>query len=200
MKNFICGMLIALMLLSALLVGVVAVAESDGTEAPALPPVEDVQPEQPDAEQQPNADAATDSTALQEAFDAYRAARQSGRQAEIEDELNGYVESGKLTQEQADLILKYYKEQQALRDGTCPNCGYQFQNGNGEGMGGRMNGGHGKNGGMGGRMSGGRGMFGQQPTFGQQPSGQQADGGQADGAAFGFGPGEIPAVNGTEGI
>ena len=98
MKHYFSGMMIALVLVLALVVGAVALAENTEPEAPELPPVEEVQPEQPEA-QQPAGDAATNDTAtndtaLQEAFDAYRAAKQSGRQEELEAELKGYVESG----------------------------------------------------------------------------------------------------------
>ena len=193
MKHFFSGMMLALALVAALVVGVVAVAEN---AAPEMPSMEAVQPDpaqpdqtQPDqSSQQPAAD-----TELQQAYDAYRAAKQSGRREALEDELKGYVEAGKLTQEQADLILKDYKEREALRNGTCPNCGYQFENGMGKG--GRMNGGKGMNGVMNrgkcGRMNGGRRMFSQQqPNFGQQPNvGQQPNFGQqpnaqANGAAI----------------
>lgn len=204
MKHFFTGMMMALALVTALIVGVVALAESAAPEVPELPSIEEAQPETPQTEQQPADDAATDNTALQQAFDAYRAAKQSTRQEALEDELKGYVESGKLTQEQADLILNYYKEQQALRDGTCPSCGYQFQNG-GMGKGGRMNGNRGMNGGKGGRMGGSRGMNGQQnfgqqmpgqqPTFGQQPAP-----GQADGTSFAPDALTMPSMNGYEGI
>ena len=190
MKHFFTGMMMALALVTALIVGVVALAESAAPEAPALPSIEEAQPEQ----QQPAADAATDNTALQQAFDAYRAAKQSTRQEALEEELKGYVESGKLTQEQADLILKYYKDQQALRDGTCPGCGYQFQSGSGKG--GRMSGGRGMNGGKGGRMGGSRGMFnGQQPA-----SGQQQMPGQGNGTSFIPDAQAVPGANGDDGI
>ena len=126
MKQFFSGMLITLALVLAIVVGVVAIAESAETEAPQLPATE-----QAPAEVAPEAEASstesTDSTALKEALDAYNAARQSSKVEGLEAELKGYVESGKLTQEQADLILNYYKEQESLRNGTCPNCGYQFQ-------------------------------------------------------------------------
>ena len=132
---------------------------------------EQTQPEQaqPEQAQQSAADAE-----LQQAYDAYRAAKQSSRQEALEDELKCYVEAGKLTQEQADLILNDVKERESLRNGTCPECGYQFKNGMGKG--GRMNGGKGMNGmnrGKGGRMSGGRGMFNNQPGVGQQSNGMQ---------------------------
>ena len=202
MKHFFSGMMLALALIAALVVGMVAVAEN---AAPEMPSMEAVQPDQtqpgqaqpgqtqpdqtqPDQAQQPAAD-----TELQQAYDAYRAARQSGRQEALEDELKGYVEAGKLTQEQADLILKDAREREALRNGTCPNCGYQFKSGMGKG--GRMNGGKGMNNGMnrgkGGRMSGGRGMFNNQPGVGQQSNGMQMPNGmqmqpdaQANGTAL----------------
>lgn len=190
MKHFFSGMMMALALVTALIVGVVALAESAAPEAPELPSIEEAQPE---TEQQP-AEAATDNSALMEAFDAYRAAKQSTRQEALEEELKGYVESGKLTQEQADLILNYYRDQQALRDGTCPSCGYQFQNGSGKG--GRMSGGRGMNGGKGGRMGGSRGMKG-----GQQPaSGQQQMPGQTNGMSFQPDAQVVPGMNGDEGI
>ena len=195
MKHFFSGMLIAFTLVAVLITGVIALAENAAPEIPELPSVEESQPEQAQPEQdaqQPAADASSDNTALQDAFDAYRAARQSGQQEELEAELKGYVESGKLTQEQADLILNYYKEQEALRNGTCPNCGYQFQNGFGKG--GHGMGGRGMKGGKGGRMFGGMNMP------GQQPSTQSGTDSQASGTAFEFGAQTIPFMDGTEGI
>ena len=195
MKHFFSGMLIAFTLVAVLITGVIALAENAAPEIPELPSVEESQPEQAQPEQdaqQPAADASSDNTALQDAFDAYRAARQSDQQEELEAELKGYVESGKLTQEQADLILNYYKEQEALRNGTCPNCGYQFQNGFGKGSHGM--GGRGMKGGKGGRMFGGMNMP------GQQPSTQSGTDSQASGTAFEFGAQTIPFMDGTEGI
>ena len=195
MKHFFSGMLIAFTLVAVLITGVIALAENAAPEIPELPSVEESQPEQAqpvqDA-QQPAADASSDNTALQDAFDAYRAARQSDQQEELEAELKSYVASGKLTQEQADLILNYYKEQEALRNGTCPNCGYQFQNGFGKG--GHGMGGRGMKGGKGGRMFGGMNMP------GQQPSTQSGTDSQASGTAFEFGAQTIPFMDGTEGI
>ncbi len=201
MKHFFTGMMMALALVTALIVGVVALAESAAPEVPELPSIEEAQPETPQTEQQP-ADDATDNTALKEALDAYRAAKQSDRQEALEAELKGYVESGKLTQEQADLILNYVKEQQALRDGTCPGCGYQFRNGNGAGKGGRMNGGRGMNGGKGGRMGGNRGMSnGQQQMPGQQQApGQQQMPGQGNGTSFQPDALTMPTMNVNDGI
>ena len=195
MKHFFSGMLIAFTLVAVLITGVIALAENAAPEIPELPSVEESQPEQAQPEQdaqQPAADASSDNTALQDAFDAYRAARQSDQQEELEAELKSYVASGKLTQEQADLILNYYKVQEALRNGTCPNCGYQFQNGFGKG--GHGMGGRGMKGGKGGRMFGGMNMP------GQQPSTQSGTDSQASGTAFEFGAQTIPFMDGTEGI
>ena len=195
MKHFFSGMLIAFTLVAVLITGVIALAENAAPEIPELPSVEESQPEQAQPEQdaqQPAADASSDNTALQDAFDAYRAARQSDQQEELEAELKSYVASGKLTQEQADLILNYYKEQEALRNGTCPNCGYQFKNGFGKG--GHGMGGRGMKGGKGGRMFGGMNMP------GQQPSTQSGTDSQASGTAFEFGAQTIPFMDGTEGI
>ena len=195
MKHFFSGMQIAFTLVAVLITGVIALAENAAPEIPELPSVEESQTEQAQPEQdaqQPAADASSDNTALQDAFDAYRAARQSDQQEELEAELKSYVASGKLTQEQADLILNYYKEQEALRNGTCPNCGYQFQNGFGKG--GHGMGGRGMKGGKGGRMFGGMNMP------GQQPSTQSGTDSQASGTAFEFGAQTIPFMDGTEGI
>lgn len=173
MKHNFTGMMFALALVLALVMGMAALAENAATEVPELPAAEDIQPAEQPADDA--TDATADDTALLDAFKAYREAKISAREEALETELQGYVESGKLTQEQADLILNWYKEQQAMRDGTCPNCGYQFQNGFG-GKGGRMNGGMngmngmngmgnmGDRGNMGGRMNG---MNGQQPMMGQ---------------------------------
>ena len=174
MKNIFSGMLITLALVLVTVLGVAALAETVSPEVPDLPAVESA-PEASDA--QSDAAAGTDSAALQDALNAYNQARQSSRMESIEAELKDFVASGKLTQAQADLILNYYKERDALRNGTCPNCGYEFQNGGGFGRGGRMNGG------KGGR--GGRGMrgFGQQYADNTQ-SGAQPNGGTLDGTAY----------------
>ena len=158
MKHYFCGMLIALSLALVLVMGVVALAENT-PETPELPAASDLQAQAEAPEAAPSADdnaqATQNDTALQEALEAYRAAKESSHEQALQEELDGYVAVGKLTREQADLIMNYYKERQALRNGTCPGCGYQFQNGKG----GRMNGMGGMNGmnGRGGRMNGGFG-------------------------------------------
>ena len=160
MKHWIGRAVLALTLALALALGVAALAEN----VEAVP----AEPEAPAAESAE----ASDTTALDDALDAYYAAKDSGRADELEAELKEYVAAGKMTQEQADLILNYYKEQQALRDGVCPNCGYEFQTNGGYGRGGRM--------GKGGRgMRGSHGMGGmrgvpQGYAFGEDLSGAAA--------------------------
>ena len=83
------------------------------------------------AAEQPAADAVSAATgtadpALQAALEALAAARSGSRLTDLETELKAYVEAGSMTQEQADLILKAYQDQQSLRDGVCPSCGYPF--------------------------------------------------------------------------
>ena len=180
MKQFYSGMLITLALVLAIVTGVVAMAESAETEAPLPPAVEEAPAASADDS------ATTDDTALQDALNAYRAARQSSNVEQLETELDGYVDAGKLTREQADLILKYYNDQQALRNGQCPNCGYQFENNSGFSKGGRMNGGKGGRGGM--RGFGGRSMF------------NAPGNGQANGTALEGGAQVMPDLNGVEGI
>jgi hypothetical protein len=194
MKHTFTGMMIALTLV-AVMVGAMALAETAEPAVPELPAVEQTQPEQAPAQ----ADTSAADSALQDAFKAYNDAKSSSRQDDLEAELKGYVESGKLTQAQADLILNYYKEQQSLRNGTCPNCGYQFQYG--QGKGGRMNGGKGNRmgggfGGKGGRgMMGMNGMNGQQPSMDQQPSQNSRS---ADGMAFGFEAQTLPEMSNAD--
>ena len=140
--------------------------------AAALAETVDTPADQPAAEE-PAAD-----TALQDALKALEEARKSDKATDLEAELKAYVEAGKLTQEQADLILKAYKDQEALRNGVCPNCGYEFESGFGKGgrgnKGGRTNIGKdsrqtdGNTNGFG--SKGGRGNFGRQ----QNGAGQDA--------------------------
>ena len=160
MKNYIIG--IALVL--ALAMGVVAFAE---TTEPATDPVPAVTEEAPTEEAAPAAEAekTDDNTALQEALEAYRSARESKRVDDLTEELNGYVEAGTMTQEQADLILNSVKERLAAKNGECPNCGYQFQN-NAPLMGGQK-------GQRGGRMMWGGQMNGQMPQQNGPMNGQQ---------------------------
>ena len=158
MKNYIIG--IALVL--ALVMGVVAFAE---TAEPSTDPVPAVTEEAPTEEAAPAAEAeqTDDNAALQEALEAYRSARESKRVDDLTEELNGYVEAGTMTQEQADLILNSVKERMAAKNGECPNCGYRFQN-NAPWMGGQK-------GQRGGRMMQRGRMNGQMPGNQAQPNG-----------------------------
>ena len=160
MKNYIIGIALAL----ALVMGVVAFAE---TAEPSTDPVPTVTEEAPTEEAAPAAEAekTDDNTALQEALEAYRSARESKRVAELTEELNGYVEAGTMTQKQADLILNSVKERMAAKNGECPNCGYQFQN-NAPKMGGQK-------GQRGGRMMQGGQMPGNQAQPNSPMNGQQ---------------------------
>ena len=56
---------------------------------------------------------ADDASALNDALKALRDARQDAHADELKAELNEYVAAGKLTQDQADLILKYVQDRQA---------------------------------------------------------------------------------------
>ena len=176
MKHYLSGIVIALSLALVLVLGVVALAENE-PQAPELPAASDLQTPAEAPATDDGTQATQDNTALQQALQAYREARESAHEQELQDELKSYVAAGKLTQEQADLIMSYYKERQSLRNGTCPGCGYQFQNGM-NGMGGR--------GGKGGRMNGG---FGGQMVPGT-PDGMSVQG-QAQTA---------PEMTGNEGI
>ena len=160
MKNYIIGIALAL----ALVMGVVAFAE---TAEPSTDPVPTVTEEAPTEEAAPAAEAekTDDNTALQEALEAYRSARESKRVDELTEELNGYVEAGTMTQKQADLILNSVKERMAAKNGECPNCGYQFQN-NAPKMGGQK-------GQRGGRMMQGGQMPGNQAQPNSPMNGQQ---------------------------
>ena len=188
MKNTIIGIALALAL--ALVMGMAAFAEN--VPEAATEPVPAVTEEAPDEPAEPAEPAADDNQALQEALEAYRAAKQSKRVDDLEAELSEYVASGALTQEQADLILNYYKEQESLRNGTCPNCGYQFQSQGGFGRGGRSGGGKGGRGGMGGnggmRGFGRQGMGARDNAQGNAPTDGMAFDGSAQVApdAFGF--------------
>ena len=124
MKNTIIGIALALAL--ALVMGMAAFAEN--VPEAATEPVPAVTEEAPDEPAEPAEPAADDNQALQEALEAYRAAKQSKRVDDLEAEMSEYVASGALTQEQADLILNNVKERMAAKNGECPNCGYQFSN------------------------------------------------------------------------
>lgn len=66
------------------------------------------------------------SSELSAALDAYKAAKNSTKIADYESELKEMVAAGQLTQEQADLLLKTMTDAEALKNGVCPECGYEF--------------------------------------------------------------------------
>ena len=99
-KNWkITGIILVLVL--ALTLGITALAEAPETQA---------EPPSVDATSSATVSASAD-PALQEAMDALSAARNSSKVTDLEAELKAYVEAGTLTQEQADLILKAYRDQ-----------------------------------------------------------------------------------------
>jgi len=127
-----------------------------GTDQETQAAVEAVTPAQaPEAAapaEAPEADQDTASAELQDAFKAYSDAKEAAQEEDLKADLDSYVAAGKITQEQADLILNYYKEREAIQDGVCPNCGYEFQYARG-GKGGRHMG-------MGGNFAGSDSSFG----------------------------------------
>ena len=129
------SILIVLALMIAACLSVAALAE-EPAEIAADTAAADAAAKTAAEDAQAAADAAqAESTALTEALEAYSKAKAESRKLEVltslKEELDGYVADGALTQEQADLILKYYAEQLTLMQ----------QNGTGFGRGGR--GGHG---------------------------------------------------------
>ena len=140
MKNYIIGIALALVLIlgiAALAEGTDPVPDNPAVAAPTNPAVTE------EAEGDPE-QVTDDNAALQDALDAYRSAKQDKAVDDLEEELNGYVAAGSLTQEQADLILSNVKERLAAKNGECPNCGYKFEN-KGSRMGGnRQRGGYGQ--------------------------------------------------------
>lgn len=164
MKNMKKTFLMILALMTALCLSIAAFAEdtAEPVEAPAA-----------ESAAVDEAQAAAD--ALNEALTAYSAAKAESRKQEqldsLKQELDSYVTAGKLTSEQADLILKYYTEQMTLQqDGR--GFGRGGKGGRG-GMGGGRNGAGGFGGGKGGRS----GKFGSQSapeapdTPAQEPAG-----------------------------
>lgn len=174
MKKWMSILAVALALVLALVMGMVAVAENadDADNEAELPAVEELQPAAPEAEEQaPEAQApeaaeaqdSSDDAALKEAMEALQKARQGAHEDSLQAELDGYVAAGTLTQEQADLIMQYYRQRQSLRNGTCPECGYQF--GNGQTKGGR---GFGRGNGQGNGQGNGKGSRGGRRGMGLQ--------------------------------
>lgn len=121
MKKFV-----GIALVLALALSTAAMAEDTDTAAAPAAEVPAVEAQAPAEDEQ---------KALQDAMDAYRAAKQDKAVDDLETELKGYVEAGSLTQEQADLILKNVKERIAAMKGECPNCGYDLRSHNKGGKG-----------------------------------------------------------------
>lgn len=90
--------------------------------------------------------AQAESEALNEALEAWNKAKTESRKLSIltglKEELDKFVADGSLTQEQADLILKYYAEQLALQQQNTPGFGRGSKGGRGgKGFGRGMDGG-----------------------------------------------------------
>ncbi|MBR2572085.1 MAG: hypothetical protein IKE30_08160 [Clostridia bacterium] len=142
-KKVIAGLAAVL----ALVMGFAAFAENTGTEA--VPDRAEILEEAADAAdtetaEEPAGTEQDDAAALQEALNAYRSAKAGKRLSDLEEELNEMAEADQLTQEQASLILDQAREQQALKNGQCPNCGSQIGSGR-NGQGGFFRGGTGGN-------------------------------------------------------
>ena len=104
------------------------VEEMPNDDAPDVPDAPNTAPEDAPTSNEPADAVPTDD--LNAAMDAYRAAKQDKAVDDLEEELDGFVEDGFLTQEQADRILNSVKERIAAKNGECPNCGYKFDKGN----------------------------------------------------------------------
>ena len=90
--------------------------------------------------------AQAESAALNEALEAWNKAKTESRKLSIltslKEELDSFVADGSLTQEQADLILKYYAEQLTLQPQNVTGFGRGSRGGRGgKGFGRGMNGG-----------------------------------------------------------
>ena len=134
------GLMILAMLL-ALSLGLTALAEGTADPVPETP-----------AAGTTNDEAQAEANALNEALTAYSNAKADSRKQayldSLKQELDAYVAAGKLTQDQADLIYKYYVEQMTLLG----NSGKGFGRGGKGGRNGQNNQGINQNGfGKGGR-------------------------------------------------
>ena len=112
--------LMVLALLLALSLGATAFAEeTEAAATEAVPAATEAAPAEaeaaPAATDTAAADTKSEADALSNALAAYAKAkaeaRKQARLDSLKEELNGYVTSGILTQEDADLILKYFTEQ-----------------------------------------------------------------------------------------
>ena len=112
----------------ALALGTAAMAETVPTEAAAVASTEEVVQEQATAGETDDSEA---SVTFEDALKALRDARQEARQDELKAELDGYVAAGKLTQEQADVILKQFSYKTDQKQGQKHNRRGDRQRGHG---------------------------------------------------------------------
>lgn len=180
----------------ALTIGTAAIAEvADTTENLEITaPVEEAEAAPTGEEAAVEAEAPAvaaptgDAVALEDALKALRDARQEARTEKLKAELDEYVTSGKLTQDQADLILKYVQERQAGKQSD--QRGYKQR--------GQMHG-NGQqppmpnNGQFGGQMPGNSQFGGQMPGNGQCP--QMGGNGQFGGQMPQMGGHMMPDAN-----
>ena len=109
MKNYIIGIALAL----ALVMGVVAFAE---TAEPSTDLVPAVTEEAPTEEAAPAAETekTDDNAALQEALEAYRSARESKHVDDLTEELNGYVEAGTMNKASREVVGDFTEQYAVL--------------------------------------------------------------------------------------
>ena len=111
------------------------VTEVDGTviietddESGDIEVVEDVFTDEPETKDGKPEDSEINS--LKSAFEAYFNAQKEAKEGsfmeKLKAELQEYLDSGKMTQEEVDTLLNYYKELEARKNHECPNCGYKF--------------------------------------------------------------------------
>ena len=180
-RSLIIGLALALAL------GTAAIAEvADTTEDVEITaPVEEAEAA-PTEEAPAEAAPTDDATALNDALKALRDARQVAHTEELKAELDEYVVAGKLTQDQADLILKYVQERQADKQngqrGGKQHCGKGQMRGNGQQ-------------GQQPQMGGKRQLGGQMPGNGQQWQPQMPGNGQFGGQMPQKGGHMIPDAN-----
>lgn len=94
----------------ALVMGTTAIAETVETVPTEVEAAVDVSTEEAENQAQEKAEDASTIT-LEDAITALHDARIEARVESLKAELDGYVAGGKLTQEQADLILKQFSEE-----------------------------------------------------------------------------------------
>ena len=108
---------IGIALAMALILSFAAYAEEPAPATDPIPAATEEATETTPAEAPTDPEKPDNENALQDALDAYRAAKQNKAVEDLEAELKGYVEAGVLTQEQADLILQHAKDRQTAKEG-----------------------------------------------------------------------------------